>query len=124
MIYVLAAIGIVILEWYFSRKGWLPFLSFVLVISFAGILLKLSKQYVLFSGTLLSIFCASVALGIIYSFDHPLINEIRKSVNDLFCKIFDTWMRIPLAVHRGITIAYAMILLALYPPIHAVAKRR
>jgi len=125
----LLLIGIVVLalEWFFSKKGWSPVLSFVLILSIIGLVFyRLFSNINHYLSILLS--CSSISLlcALIFSpFEHPLLREIRKEMNDVFEVTLNAWIKLPLPFHRCIVIAYATLLIAFSPSnINAAGKRK
>ena len=113
--FLVAAVLIIFLERYLSKKGWLPFLSLVLSLSFLGLLFAKFEIITIFLTSISALFGLGIFLFILYSFEHPLIKEIRNELNTLFCHYFEMWIKLPLSFHRSIVIGYAAMLTVFSP---------
>jgi len=101
---------------HFSSRKFLPFWSLLSVLSFLGLLVAGLQAIQFFLTSLLAASGFSFFLLLVWSFDHPLLIDIRNFIGRWFNRCFNLWIALPTSFHRHIVISYSAFLTLLSLP--------
>jgi hypothetical protein len=122
--FLVAALAVLLLG-LFSGKKSLPLWSLISILSFLTLILARFQASQFFVATILAASGWYFFLFIVYSFEHPMLTDVRDEINKWFRWSFNAWIRLPLPVHRHIVIGYSALLTFFSFPngVNAAAKK-